>query len=126
MSDLPEPVQRFLDRHITSVMQLEVLLALRASGEQLSTRQLTRSLGGSVDQALLCFAELERSKLVEQIDAGTDLCARYVGTPAVDADLAAVADEYARRKARVIAFVLRDRDNPLQSFSDAFKLRRDR
>lgn len=125
MSDLPEPVRRFLDQHITSVMQLEVLLAVRAAKGPLSTRQLIRGIGGSVDQVLDCIAALERSKLLRQIDQGAEIAAEYAAGASLEQEVAAVAEVYAKRKARMITFILRDRStNPLESFSEAFRFRR--
>lgn len=123
---LPDPVSRFLEQHIDSVMQLEVLLALRQQAEPLSTRQLIRTLGGSVDQVLQCILALQRDGLVEQLEHEGDLVARYSASGKVEQVVAAVAEEYAKRKVRVVTFLLRDPASPLESFSDAFKLRRDR
>ena len=126
MPDLPDDVTHFLARHISSVMQLEVLLALRAEARPVTTRQLIRGIGGSVDQVLHAILALEQSGLVEQLDDETDIGARYVAEGKLDATVANVAQEYAKRKVRVVTFLLRDPSDPLESFSDAFKLRRDR
>lgn len=109
MTELPPPVGDFLDEHIETVMQLEVLLALHASPSPLSVRDLTRSLGGSTEQVLRCLPALARSGLVEQLGAGDEVAARYVGTADAEPLIAAVAHEYATRRTRVISYVLRDR-----------------
>lgn len=126
MSDLPDDVSHFLAQNITSVMQLEVLLALRSADGPVSTRQLIRNIGGSVDQVLHCMLELERLGLAKQVDDPSEVAARYVATGEIDATVGRVAEEYAKRKVRVVTFLLRDPGDPLGSFSDAFKLRRDR
>lgn len=126
MSDLPDDVTQFLERHITSVMQLEVLLALRSEGQPVTTRQLIRNIGGSVDQVLHCILALDQAGLVEQLEEGDEIGARYVASGKLDTTVGHVADEYSKRKVRVVTFLLRDPGDPLESFSDAFKLRRDR
>ena len=50
----------------------------------------------------------------------------YVAKGKLDTTVEHVAEEYAKRKVRVVTFLLRDPSDPLGSFSDAFKLRRDR
>lgn len=126
MSDLPDDVTQFLERHITSVMQLEVLLAVRSEGRTVTTRQLIRGIGGSVDQVLRAIRDLDQAGLLEQVEEGDEIGARYVASGKLDATVEHVADEYSKRKVRVVTFLLRDPGDPLESFSDAFKLRRDR
>lgn len=128
MSDLDEAVTSFLRAHITSVMQLEVVLHLRGRpGEAVGPSELSRDLGGSVDAAIACLLDLERSGLVARSGDPNELC--YVFEPkdrALDAQVEAVADAYARRKVAVVTEIFSEPPDELRSFSDAFRIRKDK
>ena len=128
MSDLDDAVGAFLRAHITSVMQLEVLLRLRSHpGEAISPMQLSRDLGGSVDAAIGCLVDLERSGLVRPADDPDELAYSYAPRTAdLGAAVDAVADAYARRKVAVVTAIFTEPTDDLRSFSDAFRLRKDR
>jgi len=128
MSDLPDDVAAFLRAHITSVMQLEVLLHLRGrAGDAVAPSQLSRELGGSVDAAIACLLELERAGLVDRADDPNELCYRYEpGDRTVASAVDAVADAYARRKVAVVTEIFSEPPDDLRSFSDAFRFRKDR
>lgn len=127
MAELPDEVRAFLRAHIESVMQLEVLLCLRNEPDVAhEPTQLSRELGGSVDAAIACLSALERSNLVVRDDPA-ELAHRYA--PA-DRSLAAavdlLADTYAKRKVAVVTEIFSQPKDDLRSFSDAFRLRKDR
>jgi hypothetical protein len=127
MADLPDHVQAFLREHITSVMQLEVLLHVRAAQAPCTPMQVSREVGGSVDAAIGCLTSLEQSGLTARTDDESDLLFRFAPrTPKLRAGVDAVADAYARRKVAVVTQIFSRPDDPLQSFSDAFRIRRSR
>lgn len=128
MADLPDDVQRFIAQHLQSVMQLEVLLRLRSSPDQVhSPMGLSRELGGSVDAAIACLRDLEATGLAGRSDDPDELA--YVYQPR-DRSLAStvdqVADAYAKRKVAVVTEIFREPQDPLRSFSDAFRIRKGR
>ena len=128
MPELSDEVSTFLRAHITSVMQLEVLLRLRdRPGDAVTPMQLSRDLGGSVDAAIACLLDLERSGLVERSDDPGDLCYRYAPRdPRLASGLDAVADAYAKRKVAVVTAIFTAPADDLRSFSDAFRIRKDK
>lgn len=123
MSDLPPVVQAFLDEHIFSASQLEVLLVLREdAGRSWSLAEVSRrtalpqsSLGPWLD------AFVSRGLLTREGDT-------YRFAPA-DAEaegvVAEVADVYARRRTTVSRHIYARTQDPLVRFADAFRLRRD-
>jgi hypothetical protein len=127
MADLPERVRRFLQDHISSVMQLEVLLRLRNERDRsLSPMQLSRELGGSVDLVLGSLVELHRSGLVVQ-ESGDDLLYRYQPkNPSLGTAVDEVAGAYAARKVAIVSEIFRPPDASLRNFSEAFRVRKDR
>lgn len=127
MADLSDDVRAFIDERIPSVMQLEVLLHLRASGGSCTPNDVSRRVGGSLDAVIVCFTELERGGLAHRIDDETEI--RYEYAPAdrsLAATVDAVAAAYASRKVAVVTQIFSRPDDPLRSFSDAFRLRKDR
>lgn len=128
MSDLGEEVVSFLRAHITSVMQLEVLLHLRGRPDEvIDPTQLSRELGGSVDAAIGCLLELERSSLVARADDPEQLGYRFAPKDRkLSATVDAVADAYARRKVAVVTEIFSEPPDELRSFSDAFRIRKDK
>lgn len=128
MPELSDDVSAFLRDHITSVMQLEVLLALRSRpDETVDPTQLSRELGGSVDSAIGCLLDLERSGLVQRSDDPGELCYRYAPRDAaLDARTDAVAEAYAKRKVAVVTAIFTEPADDLRSFSDAFRIRKDK
>jgi hypothetical protein len=122
VKDLPPPVRSFLDTHIFSASQLEVLLLLRDRGEsRLTLAEVARrtampqsSLGPWLD------AFVSRGLLGRD---GDD----YWYAPAsseLAADVDAVADTWSRRKPTVTRYIYASTEDPLVRFADAFRIRR--
>jgi hypothetical protein len=121
VSDLPEVVRRFLDRHIFTASQLEVLLLLYDAGERRTLAELSRetalpqtSLGPWLD------AFVSRGLLGRDGDAYW--CAP--ADPGLAHDLQAVAETWARRKTTVTRYIYASAQDPLVRFADAFRFRR--
>lgn len=122
---LPPDVVAFLDAHIFSVTQLEVLLLAReavdggytAADLSRSTRLPERSLLPWLD------AFVQRGLLVR------DEQDRY-GPSALEPDAAAVmvevADCFARRRVTLSRHVYGSGQDPAQRFADAFRFRKDK
>lgn len=126
MAELSAEVLAFLHRGISSVLALEVLLALRATPGSCGARSLSRQLGGSADAVIRALIELEKTGLVERTSGEADWTYRY--SPATGEDASTiddVAEAYARRRVAVIAAIFSEPDDPLQTFSDASRRRRD-
>jgi predicted ArsR family transcriptional regulator len=126
VGDLARNVQRFIDAHINSVEQLEVLLLLRSDPQRSwMSNEVSKELATSPDAAALRLADLAEQGLIE---AEGDPVPHYrYGTPSrkVAADVAAVAEAYAKRRVSVISAIFSEPTGPAESFSDAFRLWRD-
>lgn len=123
MPELPATVRAFLDEHIFSASQLEVLLMLRtAPQEAVTLPELARrtalpssSLGPWLD------AFVSRGLLRRDDEA-------YWYAPSsrtVAAVLDEVADAWARRATTVTLYIYATAEDPLVRFADAFRFRRD-
>ena len=125
MADLPDDVTAFIDRHLSSVMALEVLLHLAKHDRVFEPRELSAALGGSPDAVILCLQQLEADGLIAAT-SDDELCFRYSPKDAeLNRTVQVMAETYARRKVAVVTRIFnRSSDDDLRSFSDAFKIRK--
>ena len=124
MSGLPDDVRGFVEAHITTVMQLEVLLHLAAAPtETFEPPQLSTRLGGSPDAVILALEQLVASRLVERDEE--ELRYRYApASPELAAAVTAVAGTYANRKVAVVTLIFSTPSDDLRDFSNAFRFRK--
>jgi hypothetical protein len=123
---LPTAVRQLLARYIQSVEQLEVLLLVRSDPQRAWTSDevynVIRSSKASVTQRLERFTA--DGFLVEE--AGEPRRYRYEPKTR---ELATAVDEtasvYGTWRIRVIEAIFAPPSDPVQSFADAFKLRKD-
>lgn len=123
--DLPQDVLVFLDAHIFSVTQLEVLLLAREA-----------VAGGYTLADLSRLSRLPERSLLPWLDAfvergllARDEADRYGPAPLppeVEVVVDAVADCFARRRVTLSRHVYGSREDPAQRFADAFRFRKDR
>ena len=123
---LPEPVKRFLSRYIHSLEQLELLLLLRAHPARLWTvvqvYEVIRSSQASLQKGLESFAR--EGFFAEEKESVPGF--RYA--PRDDELREAVeqvAASYQLSRVRVIEAIFAPEIDPVQTFADAFKLRKD-
>ncbi len=123
MSELPVRVRAFLDEHIFSASQLEVLLLLHAEpGRSWSLAELSRDMRLPVSSIGPWLDAFAYRRLLDRDDDG--YCFRPED-PQVRADLDEVADVYRRRRTTVARCLYARGQDPLTRFADAFRLRRD-
>lgn len=123
---LPPPVKQLLSRHIQSVEQLEVLLLLRSQPQRAWTAaevyEVIRSSQPSIAARLQAFTA--QGFLVEENGAPP----RFRFAPK-DQNLQSAVDQtanaYQTWRVRVIEAIFAPEADPVQSFADAFKLRKD-
>ena len=127
MSEQLSPaVRRLLSRHIRSVEQLEVLLLLHGQPSRFWSAKevydVVRSSESSIVERLSAFTKL--GFLVEE--NGSPPTFRYAPQ---EQDLRSAVDEaaiaYRTWRIRVIEAIFAPEVDPVQSFADAFKLRKD-
>lgn len=123
---LPAPVRQLLSRHIQSVEQLEVLLLLRSQPERAWTAaevyDIIRSSQSSIAARLQAFAS-EGFLLAEKGPSATFRFAPKDENIRTAVDQTATA--YETWRVRVIEAIFTPEVDPVQSFADAFKLRKD-
>ena len=123
MSELPVRVRAFLDEHIFSASQLEVLLLLHGEPDRSwPPGELSRDLRLPVSSIGPWLDAFAYRGLLERDDAGYRVRTQ---DPRLSADLDAVAEAYRRRRTTVARYLYARGQDPLTRFADAFRLRRD-
>ena len=122
--EIPEDVARFLHEDIESVRQLEVLLHVRAGAPRAYTAdEVSTALRSGPAWTAQQLEDLRAKSLLEEIP-GQPPSYRYRPGSAQDALVDSVEILFARRKSKVIEVIFAGPD-PVRSFADAFRIRRD-
>lgn len=120
--ELPRSVQELLDRSITSVEQLELLLLLHANPDRAWTadaaghevRTSTHSAGGRL-------AELVARRLARETPEGYV----FAGDAAARSAVSELGRLYSTHRVRVISRIFAKPPESIRDFADAFRLRKD-
>ena len=120
-------VKTFIAQQVRSVVELECLLLLQQDAARSWTPgELGRELRIDEQWANRQMMDLAQRGLLVCDDPS---CARYryaPADPAVDALVRQLASDYAERRVSVIELIYAKPSDPLQSFADAFKFRKER
>ncbi len=120
---LDDALKRFIAGHISSVEQLEILLTLKTEPEKhWEPEELSRRLYTTVESVTNRIRALEEKALVAGEKGRYRFAANAGETRALVENL---AEAYARRKVAVINEIFSGPSEEVQSFADAFKLRKD-
>jgi hypothetical protein len=137
-------VKAFLADHIDSVLELELLLLLRAHAPQAWTpAALAAELKIDSTWAAAQLATFASRGLLVRTGADPAGSATTAGaappsgsadggyryepeTPQLDAAVAAVADAYASHRVTIIGLIFSKPTSTLKSFADAFRIRKDK
>jgi hypothetical protein len=125
-NDFPAEIEQFIAQHIESLAQLEMLLLLRTeSTRSWSCFDLARQLYITPDVCTGIVADLERRGFVLR-DAADSSLARYRSTGvSVDQLIDQLAALYQQRRVAVITLIYSKPVKKVQTFADAFRLRRE-
>jgi hypothetical protein len=120
-SDLPQIVQRFIRRHITSVEAVEVLLLLhRNPHREWTAQQVSKELYSQPEAAQFRLDDLAKRGLCRKGEDGF----RYAPTDGhLGAAVDAVAEAYARRRVRLISLIFAPPGRAGRSVTDSFRPR---
>lgn len=119
MADFPEDVRDFIRDNIDSVEMLHVILLLRENPSRAwSIDELSAELRSSPNSIGWRLEHLQKRRIVGR----TADAYRYVATARIDAAVQRLLECYRERRTSVIDAIFSSKPDPLQSFSDAFKL----
>jgi hypothetical protein len=123
---IPAEILQFIDQHIESLAQLEGLLLLRADpGREWDTREIAKALYIPAEMAVSLLAEMGRRGFVKVIaKPGAHYSYR---APDADTDrlLGELGKIYQDRRVAVISQIYSKPLNKVQTFADAFRLRKE-
>lgn len=120
-------VRNFLADHIDSVLELELLLLLRANPQRSWTRaELAHELKIDVAWAAEQLARLATRKILSRSDDAEPQYRYTPATRAMDDIIAAVADTYASHRVTMIGLIFSKPTSTLKSFADAFRIRKEK
>jgi hypothetical protein len=125
-AEIPESVRAFVAQNIDSAELLETLLLVRAGADRPWTPDdVARAIYTVPASATRRLEQLVAMRLASS-SGGGDPSYRYApGTPALAAEVDALAAAYRENRVAVINLVYTRPADPLRSFSNAFKLRKD-
>ena len=120
------PVREFLAKYVSSAELLDILMLLYREQEPVWTPASVSNRVFTVPQAAeRRLEELEAQGLVMRRPGHADAFCVDPTHPEVKATLPALREIYETNRAEVIGTVFKMRTDPLQSFSNAFRLRGD-
>ena len=121
--ELPASVRSLIAHHISSALDLEVLLALRREDRAWRPHELARELRTDPTATEGAVRTLAEALILAVDDDGF----RYrPAAPETGRAVDELADAYARNRVRVIEFIYKRPSDRVTTFADAFKLRRER
>ena len=125
-SGIPSSVQDFVHEHIDSVLQLEVLLLLHANAQRaFSAADIGRELCIAADWAAAQLVNLHGRGILQTNNQRPDLY-QFTSDARMAGAVAELARAYADRRVSLIALIFSKPVDKLRSFSDAFRLRKER
>ncbi len=119
---VPTDAQDLITKHIHSVAQLEVLLDLRRAGDDPVTVESVahkHKVGGDMARDLL--ADLEGRGFLRETEAGFT----YSPSGSLARQVDALANAYQSYRVSIINLIFSKPSEGVQSFADAFRLRKD-
>jgi hypothetical protein len=125
-TDFPAEIEQFIGQHIESLAQLEMLLLLRQeSARNWSSFDLARQLYVTPDVCDGIIADLERRGFVLREAADSSLVRYRTGGADVDRLIDQLASLYHQRRVAVITLIYSKPIKKVQTFADAFRIRRE-
>jgi hypothetical protein len=125
VDDFPAELEQFIALHIESLAHLEALLLMRNESErQWDAAEFSRRLYITPDMGAGIVAELERHGFVERSGENPEYF-RYRRDPQMDRQVGDLAALYQQRRVAVITKIFSKPVKKVQTFADAFRLRRE-
>jgi hypothetical protein len=126
VDDFPVDVRHFIDQNIESLAQLEALLLLRNDPQRSwDAAAMAKALYVPVEMAEALLAEFGRRQLVKVMPPSDVHYTYNIVDAKLDELIGRVAAEYQERRVGVISLIYSKPLNKVQTFADAFRLRKE-
>jgi predicted transcriptional regulator len=122
LEDTPDTVLRFIDRHIESVEQLEILLLLAEESRDWSSFEIFKRIQSSEASVMQRLQQLSSAGLVVNKAGQFRFEPRDESMRGIVRDL---AELYRIRRVRVIEAIYTRKTDVVQTFANAFKLKKE-
>jgi hypothetical protein len=123
---ISKDVERFVERHIQSVSQLELLLLLRTAPDQTwSAEQIAREMRVELVWAQAQLVSFCERGLVERLGEGSTEFRYRPRTPELEKAVTELARAAVLHRVRLIELIYSRPSDHLRAFADAFKLRKE-
>jgi DNA-binding IscR family transcriptional regulator len=124
--ELSARVCQFIDQNIESLAELETLLLMRRDPQSsCDAADIAKALYISTEQAGRLLADLARRGMIVSTEAHATRYSLNSSNANSDAAIAEVALAYEERRVAVISLIYSKPLNKVQTFADAFRLRKD-
>lgn len=126
MTDIPDDIRRFVHETFDSVVKLEILLLLRATpGSFYTPDDVAGALQASRDMMHTPLRDLAGRRLLRPNDASPPAYCYAPADESLQTKVDAVAELYRVRRAAMVSLIYSQPVDRMQSFADAFKLRKE-
>jgi hypothetical protein len=124
--ELSVEIKQFIDQHIESLAQLEVLLLMRDAPQRLwNSDEISKSLYSPVYIAAPLLADFAKRGFL-RVEPSTEMHYGYhVAHEELDRQIAEVASAYQQRRVAVITLIYSKPLNKVKTFADSFRLRKE-
>jgi hypothetical protein len=126
VDDFPIDVRQFIDQNIESLAQLEALLLLRKDPQRSwDAAEMAQALYVPVEMAQALLAEFGRRQFAKVMPISDVRYTYNIVDAKLDDLIGRVAAEYQERRVGVISLIYSKPLNKVQTFADAFRLRKE-
>ncbi|HUG66491.1 MAG TPA: hypothetical protein VMM76_01990 [Pirellulaceae bacterium] len=124
--DFPLELRQFIDRNVESIVQLETLLLLRRDPSRgWNADQIAKSLYISAEMSRALIADLSGRGFVKPLPSAEAMYSYQPADPEADLLIGQLAKFYDERRVAVISLIYSKPVNKVQTFADAFRLRKE-
>ena len=125
--DIPDNVRTLIASHITSVVQLELLLLLHADPTRPRTaRAISEELRIDAAWVTTQLRALCSASLLTCTDSPQPAFLYSPATPALRDAVDGLSQAYAARRVTIIGLIFSQPVDPIRTFTDAFRLRKEK
>lgn len=122
----PADVRAFIAEHISSIAELEMLLLLRSDpAKNWDVAEISKALYATPEMAAGQLSSLQNRGLLVASEEPENRYRYQPGSPELEGMVNRLAELYRDRRVSVITVLYSEPVNKVQTFADAFKLRKD-
>lgn len=124
--DFGAEIRQFIDQNIESIAQLEALILLRQDAQRRwGAEEIGKALYIPTEMAAILLADFGRRGFVQVVPQSNIQYSYHVVDDRLDKLISEVAAAYQDRRVALISLIYSKPLNKVQTFADAFRLRKD-